>query len=107
MPHDLQQQAQAIVALAFRNGPIEDVHAGRICPACHGAPAVSHVTQAEMKAIMKNAVNWVYTLLRMREENPEAFERAVRHGLMYTAQWDSPEFPPELVRCVDRAGPSE
>ncbi len=28
----LATEAKAIVALAFRNGPIEDVHAGRVCP---------------------------------------------------------------------------
>lgn len=107
MPHDLQQEAQAIVALAFRNGPIEDVHAGRLCPACHGDPTVSHITQAEMKAIMKNAVNWMYALLRLRAENPEAYDRAIRHGIMYTAQWDPPECPPELARFVDRPRSSD
>jgi hypothetical protein len=32
----LAREAKAIVALAFRNGPIEDVHAGKICPTCEG-----------------------------------------------------------------------
>jgi hypothetical protein len=30
------REAKAIVALAFRNGPIEDVHAGKACPTCFG-----------------------------------------------------------------------
>lgn len=107
LSHDLEQQAKAIVALAFRNGPLEDVHAGSICTACQADPAVSHITQAEVKAIMKHAVNWVYTLLRLREENPAAYERAVRQGLMYTPQWDAPEFPPELLHFIDRARSSE
>jgi hypothetical protein len=28
------------VALAFRNGPIENVHAGKACPTCHGVPSI-------------------------------------------------------------------
>jgi hypothetical protein len=30
------REAKALVALAFRNGPIEDIHAGKFCPTCHG-----------------------------------------------------------------------
>jgi hypothetical protein len=30
---ELAREANALVALAFRNGPIEDLHAGRSCPA--------------------------------------------------------------------------
>src|SRR5689334_17466824 len=33
---ELVREAKAIVALAFRNGPIEDVHSGKDCPTCHG-----------------------------------------------------------------------
>ena len=28
---DLAEEAKALVALAFRNGPIEDLHAGKPC----------------------------------------------------------------------------
>jgi hypothetical protein len=35
---DLAQEAKALVALAFRNGPIEDLHAGRPCAVCGGRP---------------------------------------------------------------------
>jgi hypothetical protein len=31
---DLVVEAKALVALAFRNGPIEDLHAGRPCAVC-------------------------------------------------------------------------
>jgi hypothetical protein len=39
------REAKALVTLAFRNGPIEDVHAGKVCPTCNGSPEYSHVTQ--------------------------------------------------------------
>jgi len=32
----IAREAKAIVALAFRNGPIEDLHAGPPCPTCTG-----------------------------------------------------------------------
>ena len=56
------REAKALVALAFRNGPIEDVHAGKACPMCFGKPEYSHITQEEMLSIMKTAVDRIYTL---------------------------------------------
>jgi hypothetical protein len=54
---DLVVEAKALVALAFRNGPIEDLHAGRPCTTCSGNREVSHISDEEMKAIMNSAVN--------------------------------------------------
>lgn len=61
----LAREAKGPVALAFRNGPIEDVHAGRECPTCAGKTEYSRITDAEMKNIMKNAVDTIYKLLWM------------------------------------------
>ena len=58
---DLVREAKAIVALAFRNGPIEDLHAGKPCTACEGKAGYSRISDAEMKVIMKNAVNRIYS----------------------------------------------
>jgi len=33
---ELAREVKALVALAFRNGPIEELHAGSPCPACSG-----------------------------------------------------------------------
>jgi hypothetical protein len=60
---ELAAEAKSFVALAFRNGPIEDVHAGKECPNCSGQSEYSHITQAEMKNITKQAVDIVYKLL--------------------------------------------
>jgi hypothetical protein len=35
---ELAAEAKGIVALAFRNGPIEDVHAGKECPTALANP---------------------------------------------------------------------
>ena len=60
---ELATEAKAIVALAFRNGPIEEVHTGKVCPVCNGSSEYSRITDDEMKAMMKSAVNAVYKLL--------------------------------------------
>ena len=54
LDHQLAREAKAIVSLAFRNGPIEDVHAGKPCPACNGKSDYSRITDSEMKLIMKH-----------------------------------------------------
>ncbi len=73
----LAREAKAIVALAFRNGPIEDLHAGKVCPTCAGKPGYTHITQNEMKRIMQNAVDHVYQLLSLKENDPEKYEAMI------------------------------
>lgn len=46
---EIASEATALVAPAFRNGPIEDLHCGRPCPACTGNPDISHISDEEMK----------------------------------------------------------
>jgi hypothetical protein len=88
---DLVREAKAIVALAFRNGPIEDLHAGKPCTACEGKAGYSRISDAEMKLIMKNAVNRIYSLLRLKAGDPEGFERQIAYGERCTLSWDDPE----------------
>ena len=89
----MAREAKAIVALAIRNGPIEDLHAGRACPTCKGQPGYSRITDAEMKLIMKTAVDHVYALLCLKSENPTEYEAQIRFGGRYTATWDEPNVP--------------
>jgi hypothetical protein len=88
---DLVREAKAIVVLAFRNGPIEDLHAGKPCPACEGKAGYSRISDPEMKVIMKNAVNRVYSLLRLQADDPEGYERQIAYGERCTLNWDEPE----------------
>jgi hypothetical protein len=90
---DLAREAKAIVGLAFRNGPIEDLHAGKPCSACQDKDGYSRISDAEMKLIMKNAVNRVYTLLRLKADDPESYERQIAYGNRCTAKWDEPDKP--------------
>jgi hypothetical protein len=84
-------EAKALVALAFRNGPIEDLHAGRPCVASNDNRAISHISDEEMKRIMKAAVNKVYSLLWQRENDSEAYAKSLALGARYTERWDDPE----------------
>jgi sulfatase maturation enzyme AslB (radical SAM superfamily) len=88
---ELAKEAKAIVALAFRNGPIEDVHAGKVCPACNGSSEYSRITEDEMKAMMKSAVNAVYKLLWNRDHDSEAYRRSIEYGVRFTSRWDDPK----------------
>jgi hypothetical protein len=89
----IAREAKAIVALAFRNGPIEQIHAGRSCPTCIGRAGFSRITDDEMKSIMKNAVNRLYELLVLKEEDPVEYESKIQFGERYTARWDEPQMP--------------
>jgi hypothetical protein len=84
-------EAKAITALAFRNGPIEDLHAGKACEVCAGRSEFSHVSDEEMKRIMKAAVNAMYRLLWQRDHDSEAYLKSLAFGERFTQKWDDPE----------------
>ena len=88
---DLAVEAKALVALAFRNGPIEDLHAGRPCTVCSGNAEISRISDEEMKAIMKSAVNTLYRLLWQRDCDPHAYNEKLALGRRFTLHWDDPE----------------
>ena len=88
---EIAAEAKALVALAFRNGPIEELHAGKLCPTCSGQPEFSRISDEELKTIMKSAVDTLYRLLWQREYDPEKYQRNVALGLRYTKHWDDPE----------------
>jgi hypothetical protein len=77
--------------LSFANGPIEDLNAGKVCTACSGNPEVSHISDDEMKRIMKSAVNLMYRLLWQRDHDPDAYLKSLTLGERYTLRWDHPE----------------
>lgn len=87
----LAQEAKALVALAFRNGPIEDLHAGSPCPQCSGKADVSHISDEEMKRVMKAAVDTLYRLLWLRENDPMKYAEQLAFGRRHTLRWDDPE----------------
>ena len=87
----LALEAKMIVALAFRNGPIEGLHTGKPCPTCSADSGYSRISQEEMKGIMKAAVNTVYSLLWKKDNDSEAYAKSLALGARYTQHWDDPE----------------
>jgi hypothetical protein len=86
----LARDAKTIALFAFRNGPIENLHAGKACPHCAGNAEYSRITDGEMKLLMQSAVNEVYRLLWQRENDPDAYTRRQALADRYTHHWDDP-----------------
>lgn len=95
---DLANEVKALVALAFRNGPIEELHAGGPCTLCSGKPEISHITDEEMKLLMKSSVNALYRLLWLREFDPRSYDEQLALGRRYTMHWDDPELKKPVGR---------
>ena len=70
----LRDEANAITAMAFRNGPIEDLHAGKSSELLSN-PELSRITDEEMKTVMVNACEHVAKLLELKETDPEGYYR--------------------------------
>ena len=90
MTQNLKSEAKALVALAFRNGPIEDLHSGVQCLRCGGQQGYSRISDLEMKSIMKSAVDCVYRLLALKGADPAKYARQVEFGARCATDWDDP-----------------
>ena len=99
---DLAREAKSLVALAFRNGPIEDVHAGKECPICAGKLEYSHITDAEMKEINKRAVDKLYALLWIKRYSPKKYPQVINAGSQYVVGWDLPDRNREEIESLAR-----
>jgi hypothetical protein len=97
----LVAEAKATVALAFRNGPIEDLHAGRLCPTCAGQPEFTHLSDEQIKTVMKAAVDTMYRLLWQRAFDPEKYQRNIAFGLRYTTKWGDPDLSSPAPEAID------
>jgi hypothetical protein len=109
MPLDytLALEAKAMVVLAFRNGPIEALHEGKLCAACTGNQEISHISNEEMKAIMKSAVDTPYRLVWQRENDSAAYLESLAFGERNTIDWDDPELerPPRRGISTESQNP--
>lgn len=84
--------SKALAASAFRNGPLEDLHAGKPCPTCSADESYSRISQDEMKALMKHAVDHLNALLQLWQDEPVIFGDYVTFMLReYAYNWDEPE----------------
>ena len=82
-----RDQANVLTLLAFRNGPIEDLHAGKYSPLVEDK-TLSRITDAEMKTIMIAASAKLAELLALRDDSPEAFAAMLAGNWRQVRHWE-------------------
>ena len=83
-----RKEANALIAMSVRNGPLETLHAGEYS-AWLEDDALSRVTDDEMRTLMMYATRMLATLLKMRDETPEIYRRYLqKYGEMYCKGWE-------------------
>jgi len=84
----IRDEANAMVAWAFRNGPLEDLHAGEYLPLLEN-PSLSRISDDEMKTLMINACCQMEKLLRLKASNPAEYERQIKsYCWRYCRSWE-------------------
>jgi len=83
----LRDEANAIVAHAFRNTCLEELHAGRHSSLLDD-PGNSRITDEEMKRLMLEACERMEKLLRLKAEEPEKYwETIFKTNRAYCRAW--------------------
>ena len=82
----IRDEANVLTALAFRNGFIEELHAGRHHSALDD-PEVSRITDAEMKKLMIQASEQLCRLLELKEADIEKYYEKIEWGRRYCHGW--------------------
>jgi len=103
--------AKAITALCVRNTFLEDLHSGTTPSSKTGDYSdvkivtpygeipwshVSRISDAEMKRLMKEIVNKVYTFICQKDE-PLFIAALLRLGETYAGRWDEPDLLDDFV----------
>lgn len=109
--------AKAIAVLCVRNTFLEDLPSGITPSSQSGAYSdvkvvtpygeipwhkLSRLSDDEMKRLMKEIVDKIYTYL-CRLEEPESLEAFLRLGDMYASRWDDPRLAEDFVLPVKRS----
>ena len=102
---DAKQLALGLASICVRNTSLENLHAGIVPISQIGDNSdvfvstpngkipwdqVSKITDAEMKQLMVEVVDKIYTIL-LRQNDPEFVAKFNSYGSQYTANWDKPK----------------
>jgi hypothetical protein len=88
-PLTIREEANALTCCAFRNGYIEDLHAGKYSELLE-KPGLSRITDAEMKKLMIQASAKLAELLAMKENEPDKYwKQMVVFYKNYCWQWEN------------------
>ena len=73
----LRDEANALTAFAFRNGFIEELHAGKYS-ALLEEPSYSRITDTEMRRLMIEASAKLAEMLKLKQSDPAKYAAAIR-----------------------------
>jgi hypothetical protein len=82
-----RDQANVLTLLAFRNGPIEDLHAGKYSQLLED-PELSRITDEEMKKLMIAASAKLAELMELRDSDPDAFAQLLSVNWRQVKNWE-------------------
>ena len=84
----IRDEANALAAFAFRNGPIENLHAGKSSPLTADS-SLSRITDDEMKELMVNASEMLAVVLALRDSDPDKYRRFIQDfALKFCRKWN-------------------
>jgi len=84
----IREEANALTCSAFRNGFLEDLHAGEQSELLDD-PKLSRITDEEMKKLMIQSSNQLAKLLAMKENDPAAYwEFIAKYFNAYCRRWE-------------------
>jgi hypothetical protein len=79
--------ANALVAMTFRNGFLEELHAGKDSPLL-ADPSLSRITNAEMKRLMIESSAQLAIVLHQLFDDADAFHKWYGRARQYTRGWE-------------------
>jgi hypothetical protein len=83
----IRDEANAIVAYAFRNTSLEILHAGKRLELLND-PSYSRITDDEMKILMIEACQKMESILRMKKDSRQQYENFIRATVIsYCQGW--------------------
>ena len=83
----LRDEANALAAYAFRNGFLEELHAGKSSPLLE-QPGFSRISDEEMRKLMIEASAKLAEMLRLKREAPAEYDMFIRrYQRTYCRKW--------------------
>jgi hypothetical protein len=87
-PLTIREEANSLTCCAFRNGYLEELHAGKYSELLE-KPELSRITDVEMKKLMIQASAKLAELLAMKETEPDKYWKFVKDfGEAYCWKWE-------------------
>ena len=102
----LRDEANALTAYAFRNGFLEDLHAGKSSPLVE-QPEYSRISDDEMRKLMIQASGKMEEMLRLKSEqpaNPSCSSGIIKEGIAGNGSViEAPIVPGQQEMCSSQA----